>query len=78
MAAAVYFDLDQFVYTKAIHKLLMKEFGSMTILMKKYVVHANEILEPYQTILRDLMRRFYARRKVRKRIRWTFVLTLKL
>jgi uncharacterized LabA/DUF88 family protein len=35
--AAVYFDIDQFGYTKEIHKLLMKEFGTMNVLIKKYV-----------------------------------------
>ena len=59
MAAAVYFDLDQFGYTKAIHKLLMKEFGSMTIVMKKYVSSRkrdmgalpDDIEGPYEKIL---------------------------
>lgn len=34
--ASVYFDIDQFAYTKAIDKLLHKEFGNQ-ILMKKFV-----------------------------------------
>ncbi len=36
MAAAIYFDVDQFAYTKAIDKLLNKEFGTQ-ILVKKFV-----------------------------------------
>lgn len=35
--AAVYFDLDQFGYTKAIHKLLTKEFGKRDIQLLKFV-----------------------------------------
>jgi uncharacterized LabA/DUF88 family protein len=35
--AAVYFDIDQFGYTKGIHKLLTREFGKMNIITKKYI-----------------------------------------